>query len=201
MGLRPAKTMRGTDKQGWSRFSRKKPRKSYIKAMPHQDITQFRMGVSKPDYNIAFKLLSEQNIQIRDNALESARQAVNKYLEKQMVGNFYFMVNVFPHQIIRENKMIAGAGADRLQKGMRQSFGRPTDKAARVRKNQEILLIHTYAEKTLIVQNAISRACKKLPGAYKLTVQKGIVPLVRYRGKRVSTAQIPEDTVKADIKK
>lgn len=172
MGLRPGRTMRDTNKPAWTRFSRSKPRKSYIKAMPHQDITQFRMGVQKPDYNTTFRLISQNDMQIRDNALESARQAVNKYLEKTMLGNFYFVIRVFPHQVIRENKMIAGAGADRLQKGMRQSFGRPTDKAARVRKNQEIFTIRAYRDKTAAVGSAIGRALKKLPGSYKLEIEE-----------------------------
>lgn len=166
MGLRPGRTMRDSNKPAWSRYSRSKPKKSYIKAMPHQDITQFRMGVSKPDYDIIAKLISKQNIQIRDNALESARQALNKYLEKTILGNFYFVIKVFPHQVIRENKMIAGAGADRLQKGMRQSFGRATDKAARVRKNQEIFIIKSYKNKIDVINNAIKRTLKKLPGEY-----------------------------------
>ncbi len=172
MGLRPGRTMRDTNKPAWSRFSRKTPRKSYIKAMPHQDITQFRMGAMKPDYNVTFHLVSREDIQIRDNALESARQAMNKYLEKLMPGNFYFVVRVFPHQVIRENKMIAGAGADRLQKGMRQSFGRATDKAARVRRSQEIFTVSTYLDKSAVVRAAIERALKKLPGAYTLVTEE-----------------------------
>ncbi len=172
MGLRPGRTMRDTNKPAWSRHSRSKPKESYIKAMPHQDITQFRMGVLKPDYNITFRLISQQDIQIRDNALESSRQAVNKYLEKTMMGNFYFIIMVFPHQIIRENKMIAGAGADRLQKGMRQSFGRATDKAARVRKNHEVFIINSYKDKVKTIRVAIKRALKKLPGTYTLIIEE-----------------------------
>jgi large subunit ribosomal protein L10e len=164
--------MRDANKQAWSRFSRKKPRKSFIKAMPHQDINQFRMGVPKADYTLTCKLISKQDIQIRDNALESSRQAVNKYLEKVMLGNFFFLIRVFPHQVIRENKMIAGAGADRLQKGMRQSFGRATDKAARVRANQEIFIIQAYKEKIPQIRSAIGRALKKLPGAYRLVLEE-----------------------------
>ncbi len=34
--------------------------------------------------------------------------------------------------ILRENKMIATAGADRLQEGMRKAFGKPIGLAARV---------------------------------------------------------------------
>lgn len=172
MALRPARTIREIKKPAWTRFSRKKPKKSYIKAMPHQDIHQFRMGIKKDDYTLMCDVISEEDLQIRDNALESARQAINKYLEKNLSGNYYFIVRVFPHQVIRENKMIAGAGADRLQKGMRRSFGRPTDKAARVYKNQALFTINTYLGKEEILKEAVKRAVRKLPGKYKIVFTK-----------------------------
>ncbi|MEM3422861.1 MAG: 50S ribosomal protein L16, partial [Candidatus Bilamarchaeaceae archaeon] len=127
MGLRPAHTIREPKKKPWTRFS-KNPTKSYIKTMPHSDLHQFRMGVKKDDYNVVVRLVCDKDIVLRDNAIESARQSANKHLEKNINGNYYFVVKPYPHHIIRENKMIAGAGADRLQKGMRHSFGRPTDR-------------------------------------------------------------------------
>lgn len=172
MGLRPGRAVRDPDKQSWTRYSRKKPRKSYIKSMPHQDITQFRMGRPSSDYNITFSLVAQDAIQVRDNALESARQTINKHLEKTIPFNFYFVVRIFPHQVIRENKMISGAGADRLQKGMRQSFGKPTDKTARLRKNQVLFTISTYKEKMSKIQTALTRALKKLPGAYRIRIKE-----------------------------
>ena len=168
MGIRPARSIRDPDKVAWTRFSRRKPKKSFIKAMPHKDLHQFRMGVNKPDYDLVIGLRSEKKIILRDNAIESARQSSNKHLEKSVPGAYYFVVRVYPHHIIRENKMIAGAGADRLQKGMRRAFGRPTDCAARVDKGKEIFTISSYKANTAHMETALIRAMRKLSGKYRI---------------------------------
>jgi large subunit ribosomal protein L10e len=170
MGIRPARTIRDPDKVAWTRFSRK-PRKSYVKVMPHPDLHQFRMGTDKPDFDLTVHLVSKQDIIVRDNALESARQSANKHLEKVLGPAGYFMfLRSYPHHITRENKMIAGAGADRLQKGMRHSFGRPTDRAARIYKNKIVFTVRTYKGNIDAVNVAMERAMKKLSGKYKVVV-------------------------------
>jgi large subunit ribosomal protein L10e len=166
MGLRPAHTSRGIGKVSWTRFSRKKPRKSYVKALPHNAVQIFNMGDAGKKYEMEIELIAEDNIQLRDSAIEAARQAVNKYLEKQLPANYYFKVLIFPHNVIRENKMIVGAGADRLQKGMRKSFGRPSDRAARVKADQKIFIIRMMKKDVGIVKEAIKRVKPKLSGAY-----------------------------------
>lgn len=168
MGLRPGRCVRSVSKPAWTRYSKKKPRKSYIKAMPHRDLNVFRMGTEKKDYDLTLHLVAQEAAQIRDNAIESARQSANKLLEKKIAGNYYFVVRTYPHQIIRENKMIAGAGADRLQKGMRAAFGRPTDRAVRLRKNQQLFTISTYKANEDIVKQALTRAKLKLSGSYRI---------------------------------
>ena len=168
MGIRPARTIRDMDKLPWTRYSRSKPRKSYIKAMPHADLHQFRMGVMKDDYDLEVRLVSMEPIIIRDNAIESARQTANKVLEGALAGNYFFMVNSYPHHVIRENKMISGAGADRLQKGMRASYGRPTDKAARINARKALFSVYTYKANLVSVKKAFGRAQRKLSGSFKI---------------------------------
>jgi len=168
MGIRPGRSIRDADKVAWTRFSRSKPRRSYIKAMPHKDLHQFRMGVDKPDYDLAMHLRANAPVILRDNAIESARMSANKQLEKDLLGNFYFVVRVYPHHVIRENKMIAGAGADRLQKGMRRAFGRPTDLAARLSKGSDLFSIYTYKANAATVVAALERARHKVSGSYSI---------------------------------
>lgn len=170
MAIRPGRSVRDINKVAWTRYSRSKPKKSYIKAMPHKDLNVFRMGTRKPDYNVEFNLVSNQDIIIRDNAIESARQSSNKHLEKIIPGNYYFIVKIIPHHIIRENKMIAGAGADRLQKGMRQSFGRPTDRAARVYKGSSLFTIYTTSEHKEHIKVALEKAKRKISGSFTIKV-------------------------------
>ncbi|VVB58442.1 50S ribosomal protein L10e [Candidatus Anstonella stagnisolia] len=167
MGLRPARTCRDLGKVPWARYSKKKPRKSFVKAMPHLSLNVYLMGAKAP-YDVQMALVAGQDIQLRDNALESARQAANKYLEKVMLNQYLFKILVYPHNVIRENKMIAGAGADRLQKGMRKSFGRSTDRAARIQKGQVMFTIKTKKSNMPQIIEAYRRAKSKLSGNWKI---------------------------------
>jgi large subunit ribosomal protein L10e len=171
MGIRPGRAIRDADKVAWTRFSRSRPRKSFIKAMPHADLHQYRMGTMKDDYDCVMSLRADEAVIIRDNAIESARQSSNKYLEKVALGNFYFMVRVYPHHIIRENKMIAGAGADRLQKGMRRAFGRPTDRAARLKGGSSLFTVYSYKANADHLKKALVRAKLKLSGKYSIVAE------------------------------
>ena len=170
MGIRPAKCFRDMTKVAWTRFSRSKPRKSYIKSMPHRDLNTFRTGTKNDKYDAVIDLVSSGDITLRDNALESARQTLNKHLETAFPGNYYLVVRAYPHHIIRENKMIAGAGADRLQKGMRQSFGIPTDRAARLKAGSSVFTVYTFKQNLNFVKSALTRCKRKLSGSYTVQV-------------------------------
>jgi large subunit ribosomal protein L10e len=136
--------------------------------MPHRDLNTFRTGVKKEDYDATIDLVSVKDMIVRDNSIESARQTLNKRLEKGLPGIYYLIVRTYPHHVIRENKMIAGAGADRLQKGMRQSFGRPTDRAARIMEGTSVFTVLTYKQNVPLVSDAMMRCKKKLCGTYKV---------------------------------
>ncbi|MFH1784860.1 MAG: 50S ribosomal protein L16 [Candidatus Micrarchaeota archaeon] len=171
MGIRPGRAIRDADKVAWTRYSRSKPRKSFIKALPHTDLHQYRMGAMKDDFDLEMSLVSERAVIIRDNAIESARQSSNKALEKEAPGNYYFIVRVYPHHVVRENKMISGAGADRLQKGMRQSFGRPTDRAARLKVGTALFTIFSYKAHEATLKKALVKAKMKLSGKFRIKVK------------------------------
>ncbi|MBS3069181.1 50S ribosomal protein L16 [Candidatus Micrarchaeota archaeon] len=170
MGLRPAKTCRDLGKVPWARYSKKKPRKSFVKAMPHLSLNVYMMG-QKGSYDTQMDLVAGGDIQLRDNALESARQAANKYLEKVMLNQYFFRILVYPHNVIRENKMIAGAGADRLQKGMRKSFGRSTDRAARIQEGQTVFTIKAKKTNVPQIMEAYRRAKSKLSGNWRIITE------------------------------
>ena len=171
MGLRPAKTCRDVSKVPWSRYSKRTPRKSFVKALPHNCLTVFSMGVAGA-YGIKMDLFADYAIQIRDNSLESARQAANKYLEKTLPNAYSLKIHVFPHNVLRENKMVSGAGADRIQKGMRKSYGRPTDRAARLAKGQAMFSAFVNEKDMPAVKEAYRRAKGKLPGSFSISVKK-----------------------------
>jgi large subunit ribosomal protein L10e len=168
--LRPARTMRTPNSQAWARYSLKKPRKNYVRALPHTSLLVFNMGARKTTYDMEVTLDTMMPIQLRSNALESARQVANKYMETQIPGDFSFKVLVYPHNVIREHKMATGAGADRISRGMSQAFGRPTFIAARMRKGQSVFQIKTMKAHKAVIMEAMRRASSKLSGTYKIRV-------------------------------
>ncbi len=172
MGIRPAKCYRKL-KRPWTRQSRKKPRKGYVKGVPFPKITKFQFGNAKGKFNLMAVLVSDHDVQIRHNSLEAARVSINKVLEKELgLENYFMKIRVFPHQVIRENAMATGAGADRFQSGMRLSFGHPVGTAARVHKGQVVAEVFVDSAKEQTARKALKVAKSKLPLTYEIEVTK-----------------------------
>src|SRR2546430_16686438 len=115
----------------------------YIHGSPAPKVSKFNMGDLSTHFARRVHLVSRENVQIRHNALESARVSANKVLfDKYGETGYRLQLCVYPHIILRENKMIATAGADRLQEGMRRAFGKPTGRAARGHDGQSILIVY-----------------------------------------------------------
>jgi large subunit ribosomal protein L10e len=111
-------------------------------------------------------------VQIRHNALEAARVAANKKLTPIGETAYFLRVKVYPHVILRENKMIATAGADRLQEGMRKAWGKPIGLAARVAPGSVILELFINAENLAKAKDAMKSAASKLPMPTEVSVEK-----------------------------
>jgi len=127
MPLRPARCYKELKKPPYTR-------KEYIDGIPQPKINKFVMGNPYGDFEVVMELVSLEFAQIRHNALEAGRVMANKYLSKNVGDDKYLLIiRQYPHHVLRENKMMAFAGADRLQDGMRQAFGKPIGTAARVR--------------------------------------------------------------------
>ena len=101
-------------------------------------------------------------MQIRHNALEAARLAANKRMAQAGETSFFSTLRVYPHVLLRENKMIATAGADRLQEGMRRAFGKSTGLAARIRPGQVIYEAYITAANLDLAQDAFKMAASKI---------------------------------------
>jgi len=151
----------------YTRISKKK-NKSFIKAVPPQKIVKFSMG-SEDMFNNgklqhALTLISLEKAQIRHNALEACRQFINKKLDKDLGGQYLFKVIPFPHHVQRENKMLTGAGADRMQTGMQLSFGKTMGKAAIVKPGTRIFFIAAQNPKAVsLVRHTLKQVKPKLP--------------------------------------
>jgi len=137
--------------------------KVYAPGAPNSKIARFSTGSASPDYDYLLKLLSTEKVQIRSNSLEAARVAANKKLTPIGEAAYFLKVVVYPHVILRENKMIATAGADRLQEGMRKAWGKPVGLAARVKPNSIILELSVKRENLEKAKEAMRSASTKLP--------------------------------------
>lgn len=164
MGLRPGRCYRKL-KRPYTRQSQRKPKKGYVKGVPVSKLHTFEMGKQQKDFTLIVNLTVDMPCQIRHNALEAARIAANKSLNKLIGEDGYFMkILVFPHHVMRENSMATGAGADRFQSGMRLAFGRPAGTAARVLiPNQSIFEVRTKPGNYPHVKRSLKIACSKLP--------------------------------------
>lgn len=150
---------------------------AYIKTVPPKKLVKVKMGKIKlyeqGKFNYIVKLVSKERVQLRDNAIEAARQFINNKLETNAKDQFYFEVRVMPHHILRENKMIAGAGADRMQTGMQLSFGKTIGRAALVSPNQEIFLLATNSDKNMrLIQSLLQKIKAKLPCSTRIVLEK-----------------------------
>ncbi|EMC95694.1 hypothetical protein BAUCODRAFT_34458 [Baudoinia panamericana UAMH 10762] len=62
---------------------------------------------------------------------------------------FHLRVRAHPYHVIRINKMLSCAGADRLQTGMRGAYGKPNGSVARVNIGQILLSVRTRDSRKL----------------------------------------------------
>jgi len=130
------------------------------------------MGDTKTEFPIEAKLIALENAQIRHNALEAARMASNRVLAAKLGNNYLLRIVPYPHTILRENKMIFGAHADRLQDGMRRAFGKPIGTAARVKTNQPIIVISVNEDALEVAKEALKLGEAKLPIPCRMIIEK-----------------------------
>jgi|TARA_B100001750_G_scaffold244475_1_gene261899 large subunit ribosomal protein L10e len=136
--------------------------KAFAPSAPNVKIARFSLGTMKPDYELKVQLVSKQRGQITHNAIEAARVAMNKKLSEEE-ESYHLLVKAYPHVILRENKMIATAGADRLQEGMRRAWGKPSNRAARVVSGTVLFEVKTYNNKMGKIKESMDAAKSKLP--------------------------------------
>jgi len=147
-------------------------RKEYVRGSPPPKITKFTMGDTKSKFAYQALLIAQEEAQIRHNALEAARVASNRVLMDKLGNNYLLRVVPYPHTILRENKMIFGAHADRLQDGMRKAFGKPVGTAARVKPDQTIIEVGVNEDGIEVAREALKRGQDKLPIPCRIVIEK-----------------------------
>ena len=172
MALRKAASYSKKTVVPYTRVSKVKG-KAYVKTVPPRKLVKFKMGredlLEEGKLPHFLTVVTKERVQIRDNALEACRQYLNKKLEEGLSGIYYFKVVPVPHHIQRENKMLTGAGADRMQTGMQLSFGKAVNKSAILNKNGRVFEIAVADEKGITLARHILKEVRaKLPCEIKV---------------------------------
>ncbi|KAN0021838.1 hypothetical protein ACTFIU_003983 [Dictyostelium citrinum] len=169
MGRRPARCYR---------YCKNKPyiKSRYCRGVPDAKIRIFDLGrkkASTDEFPLCVHLISLEKEQLSSEAIEAGRISCNKYISKTGgKDSFHMRVRVHPWHVLRINKMLSCAGADRLQTGMRGAFGKPMGTVARVNIGQIIFSIRTRDAMLANVVEALRRSSYKFPGRQKIVVSK-----------------------------
>src|ERR1700722_17495258 len=154
MGRRPARCYRYCKNKPY-------PKSRYCRGVPDPKIHIFDLGKKKAaavEFPLCVHLVSLEREQLSSESLEAARICANKYISK-MAGkdSFHLRVRVHPFHVIRINKMLSCAGADRLQTGMRGAFGKPIGTVARVDIGQVLVSVRAKESSKAILMEALPR--------------------------------------------
>lgn len=160
----------------YTRVSRSK-KNAFIKTTPPNKIVKFNSGDVKAyqtgQHKYKVFLVAEGRVQVRDNALEAARMLITKILEREIPGQYFFAVKIYPHHILRENKTASGAGADRTSSGMTQSFGVTIGRAAITQAGKEVFFVSCANEKAArTARDALCKVKSKLPCKSRVVFEK-----------------------------
>lgn len=148
-------------------------RKEYVRSVPGCKIVHFDMGAKNKKFSHAIHLVVKDDVQLRHNCLEASRVVTNRYLEKVVGRNmFYLKMRTYPHQILRMNAMATGNKADRYGNGMRLSFGKTVGLAARCKRGQKVITAYVNQEHILKAKESLRKAGYKLPVKSKIVIEK-----------------------------
>lgn len=128
------------------------------------------MGKNKR-FEVELELVADYDVQVRDNAIEAARMAANKHLEKALEHNYFLRVAKYPHHVLREHAALGVAGSDRISKGMKGAFGKPKGRMALVNKGTALFRVRCEESAIKVAKEALKRANLKIPGKYEVTVR------------------------------
>merc|ERR1712048_555547 len=109
-------------------------------------------------HSISVVLLSLRPLRLSGESLESARNIILRQLNENCAKDgFNILLNFNTLEIIRSNKVLNYVGADRIQTGMRNPFGKVCGRVGRVDNCGAILkLLGSYSEKITLILTCYS---------------------------------------------
>jgi len=167
MGRRPARCYR-------YQKNRPFPKSRFNRGVPDPKIRSFDIGRKRApaeEFPLCVHLISLEKQQLSSEALEAARVAVNKYCTKYGgKDSFHIRIRAHPYHVIRINKMLSCAGADRLQTGMRGAWGKPYGLVARVNIGDPLISVRGPEKCKAAFCEGLRRSAQKFPGRQKVVV-------------------------------
>ncbi len=131
---------------------------------PPKKIVRFDMGDAKGTFDSEFSLSPKASLQIRQEAIEAARQTMVRALERTLgKTGFHLKIRKYPFHILRENPLAAGAGADRMSTGMKKSFGKPIGVSLQIKEGEKLFTVRVPKQHEATARLALKRAQMKLP--------------------------------------
>lgn len=144
----------------------------FCRGVPDSKIRIFDCGAKKTPvdvFSFVVHLVSGEKEQLTACALEASRVQANKYLTKTTgKEGYHIRTRCHPYHIVRQNKMLSCAGADRLSSGMRGSYGKPLEKVARIDIGDKIVSVRCKEHNAPHAIEALRRAKFKFPGRQKI---------------------------------
>mmetsp|Transcript_12871 Transcript_12871/g.23135 ORF Transcript_12871/g.23135 Transcript_12871/m.23135 type:complete len:212 (+) Transcript_12871:53-688(+) len=186
MGRRPARCYRYCKNKPY-------PKSRYCRGVPDPKIRIYDLGRKRAtvdEFPFCAHLVSDEKEQLTSEALEAARVSCNKYMVKHSGKDaFHIRIRVHPFHVLRINKMLSCAGADRLQTGMRGAFGKPQGLTARVNIGQVLISVRARESAAAAVVEALRRAKYKFPGRQKVIVSNkwGFTPFTHEEYKKLQS--------------
>uniref|UniRef100_A0AC34G4G7 Ribosomal protein L10e/L16 domain-containing protein n=1 Tax=Panagrolaimus sp. ES5 TaxID=591445 RepID=A0AC34G4G7_9BILA len=161
MGRRPARCYRYIKNKPY-------PKSRFCRGVPDPKIRIYDLGRKRAtvdEFPTCVHMISNEREQVSSEALEASRICANKYMVKNCgKDGFHMRVRKHPYHVVRINKMLSCAGADRLQTGMRGAYGKPQGLVARVGLNDILMSIRVRDQHEAHALEAFRRAKFKFPG-------------------------------------
>ena len=161
MGRRPARCYRQVKDKAY-------PKSRYCRGVPDPKLRIYDCGNRKADVRLfpsCVHLVSNEIANVCNEAMEAARIAANKYMVVHTAKDvFHLRMRAHPFHVLRINKMLSCAGADRLQTGMRGAYGKPYSTAATVGIGQVLMSLRCRIGDEEKACEALRRAKFKFAG-------------------------------------
>ena len=169
MGRRPARCYRYCKNKPY-------PKSRFNRGVPDPRIRQYDCGKKTAEADMfpaCVHLVSWEREQVGSEALEAARVAANKHMITHGgKDSFHLRIRVHPWHVIRINKMLSCAGADRIQTGMRHAYGKAYCKCARVKIGSILMSIRSKPKDLDKAIAALQKAKFKFAGRQKIMVSE-----------------------------